>query len=276
MPQKESRTQTTDFFNVVSSHSAIMFVGAHPDDEQVIGPLLAYCADTCRDVVVVLLTRGQSGWNLAAADNNRTLAQVRERELARATRILGCVPVTLDYVNGVSRAHPGGLAVHDPAEQAVNRWEAHHKKQIAPAMHYEQWTSEAGDPAEALLALYRTKRPTALIAFEPENGFTGHPEHIAATMAAERALETYNRQAVPGVPLYYAWPNDEPVDGAQTITAADLEKRGGRDYRPVAWESWNCYESQYGPNDGSQKRDAGMKDRVEKCQLRACPAPPPA
>ncbi|MFW6154721.1 MAG: hypothetical protein ACOC95_05845 [Planctomycetota bacterium] len=63
------------FLERVAAEDGVVFVGAHPDDETLVGPLLAWCADHCRDLVVASLTRGQSGWNLGPADLMRTLAQ---------------------------------------------------------------------------------------------------------------------------------------------------------------------------------------------------------
>jgi LmbE family N-acetylglucosaminyl deacetylase len=260
------------FLDNVSRDAVIVFVGAHPDDETTLSPLLAYCARRCREVVVVSLTRGQAGCNLGRADLTRTLAEVRTAELAAATQILGCTSLTYEYINGLSTAHPGGLAVLEPLDAARARWQAIDHNGQTPTMHYDRWTAEAGDPAERLLGLLRDKRPAAVIALEIENGFTDHPEHITATLAARNALAAYNRQARRPAALYYAYPNDRPVEGAETITTEQLNRLGAEDYGAIAWQAWRCYESQYGLNDGP-KRDQHMRGFVTASRLKRIETP---
>jgi LmbE family N-acetylglucosaminyl deacetylase len=255
------------FLDNVSPKAVIVFVGAHPDDETTISPLLAYCARRCREVLVISLTRGQAGSNSGREDLTRTLAEVRTAELAAAMKILGCTPVTYEYINGLSKAHPDGLAVLEPLDVALARWQAIDHNGQTPAMHYDRWTAEAGDPAERLLKLLQDKRPDVVIALEIEKGFTDHPEHVTATMAARKALALYNRQARHPAALYYAYPNDRPVDGAETLTTEQLNRLGGEDYGAIAWESWRCYESQYGFN-GGQKRDQHMRGFVTASRLK--------
>ena len=49
------------FIGALQREDVVVFVGAHPDDETLAGPLLAYCADHCRELVVASLTKGESG-----------------------------------------------------------------------------------------------------------------------------------------------------------------------------------------------------------------------
>ena len=60
--------------------SPLLFIGAHPDDELIVGPLLAFAAETST-AHVVCVTQGQSGWNLAATVPDRSLGQLRVEEL---------------------------------------------------------------------------------------------------------------------------------------------------------------------------------------------------
>lgn len=140
----------SSFVEQLRNTDVVVFVGAHPDDETLLGPLLAYCADRCRQLVVVSLTKGESGWNLGREDLTQTLAQVREKEFDAAVRALGGTAVTFDYVNGTSSAHPEGVAVLEMEEPAHRRWRAPGGRSVTPDAAYRRWTEEGGDPAARL------------------------------------------------------------------------------------------------------------------------------
>ena len=238
-----SKDSILDRFN---KDAVIMFIGAHPDDETTISPLLAYAADTCREVFVVSLTRGESGWNLHTEDLTRTLAQVRTAELHAAAKIIGCTPVLFDYINGCSQAHPQGLAVLDLEDQARARRTAEGGVDASPEAVLERWTRQNGDPTVPLVRFFQEKRPDLVITLEPEKGFTGHREHIAMTRVLIKALEEYNRTAQHKTALYYAHNSSDNVPNAQRIMTESLNAAGGKDYRTIAVDSRACYESQYG------------------------------
>jgi len=231
------------FIDGLTQDDVLIFAGTHPDDETVIGPLLAYCADRCREVVVISLTRGESGHNLGKEDLTRTLAQVREKEFNTSVRKLGCTPVMLDYVNGVTRAHPGGLAVLDLQETAHKRWRTADRG--SPEAIRARWTEQTGDPAEALLALLRHKQPAVVITQDLAKGFTGHPEHVAMAQVTLDAVRAYNRSAEPKAALYWAYDPKGDVERGERILTSDLSRLGGRDYLALAGECRAFYESQF-------------------------------
>jgi len=236
---------SSSFLDGLGPDDVVVFAGAHPDDETVVGALLACCADRCREVVVVSLTRGESGHNLARADLTQTLAQVREKEFNAAVRALGCTPVMFDYVNGVSRAHPQGLAVLEPHELAVKRWRAAGRQE--PDAIRARWTEQTGDPVETLLALFRDKHPSVVITFELKRGFSGHPEHVAMARVTLEAVRAYNRSAGAPAALYCVYPPSESVEGAERISGDDLNRAGRKDYLAMADACKSLYESQFGP-----------------------------
>ena len=233
------------FIDGLKQDDVLIFAGAHPDDETVIGPLLAYCADRCREVVVISLTRGESGHNLSKEDLTQTLSQVREKEFKASVHKLGCTPVMLDYVNGATRAHPGGLAVLDLRETAHKRWRTVDRG--SPEAIRARWTEQTGNPTEALLALFRAKRPAVVITHDLQKGFTGHPEHIAMTQVTLDAVRVYNRSAEPKATLYCAHDPEGEVQGGERILTSDLSSAGGRDYLALASQCRALYESQFGP-----------------------------
>ena len=254
--------------NRLQRNDVVVFVGAHPDDETTIGPLLACAADRCREVVVVSLTRGESGWNLAAEDLTQTLAEVRQKEFTTSVGMLHCTPVTFGYINGVSKAHPKGLAMRDLEETAVRRWHTSGSSQQTADGVYARWTAEAGDPADRVLDLLRQKRATVVIALDPDKGYTNHKEHLAATRAALGAVRTCNETSAPPIAFYYAYNPSDDVEGAERIATADLIEAGGKDYGAIAREAWACYESQFGPG-GSERSVGSIGQGIQQCLLQA-------
>lgn len=237
----------TPFLDRLDADAVVVFVGAHPDDETLIGPLLAYAADHAKEAVVVSLTPGEGGWNLDKEDMTRTLAQVRQAEFQAALAVLGATPVLLDYVNGLSKAHPQGLAVSETEQPALARWRSDGSRDETPQAMLARWTKEDGDPAARLADLFRRKQPAAVITFDPQTGFTKHGEHKAASMAVLDAVGEYNRSAVRKAALYYALPSVIKAEGVHSILVEDLTKAGPRDYERVARESADCYKSQFRP-----------------------------
>jgi LmbE family N-acetylglucosaminyl deacetylase len=257
------------FVERLQDKDVVVFVGAHPDDETLVGPLLAYCADRCRQLVVVSLTKGESGWNLGREDLTQTLAQVREKEFDAAVRALGGTAVTFDYVNGTSRAHPQGLAVLDLEETAHRRWRAQGGRHQTADAAYQRWTEQDGDPAAKLAELFREKDATLVIALEPEKGVTNHEEHVAATRAVIAAVKHCSRQGARKPSLYYVVPSSEAPQGAEHIATSDLTAAGSKDYGQIAQQSKAFYLSQFRfgqPAGHTQVRC------TEQCLLRATDA----
>ena len=237
----------TPFLDRLDANAGVVFVGAHPDDETLIGPLLAYAADHGKEAVVISLTPGESGWNLDKEDLTRTLAQVRQEEFQAAMALLRVTPVMMGYVNGLSKAHPRGLAVSETEKPALARWRSDGSRNETPQDILARWTRENGDPARRLADYLRRKQPAAVITFDPQTGFTKHLEHMAASMAVLDAVGEYNRSAVRKAALYYAIPAVVQAEGVHSILVEDLTKAGPRDYEYVARESINCYKSQDRP-----------------------------
>lgn len=257
------------FVGSLQEEDVVVFVGAHPDDETLVGPLLAYCADHCRELLVVSLTKGESGWNLAMEDLTQTLAQVRAKEFDWAVRTLGGTPVTFDYVNGTSRAHPQGLAVLDLKDTAHRRWRAPGGRYQTADAAYEGWTEEGGDPAAKLSELFREREASIVIALEPEKGVTNHEEHVAATRAVIAAVRDCSRQPGRTVCLYYVVPRSEAPQGAEHIATSDLSAAGDKDYGRIAQKAKAFYVSQY---DFDTAGEPGGELQTEQCLLPATDA----
>ena len=126
-----------------TSRHRLVAVFAHPDDERIVGPLLARYAREGHDVYLVIATDGNKGVREhAGVPAGDSLARVRAEESRCAARQLGIQPpILLGYEDG-------GLASFDNLEGLR-------------------------DDVDSVL---RALQPDAVISFGPEGG-TGHPDH---------------------------------------------------------------------------------------------------
>jgi LmbE family N-acetylglucosaminyl deacetylase len=141
----------------------LLFIGAHPDDEVLVAPLLA---ESCRDgrrCVLVALTRGERGVCLLPGGCG-DLAAVRIAEFGRSADLLGAVPLWFEL--------PDGSAGDPAAVRAV--WESHY--------------GSADALVQMLADLIRNESPHSVITFDPRHGSTCHPDHRAAGRLVADAL----------------------------------------------------------------------------------------
>jgi LmbE family N-acetylglucosaminyl deacetylase len=125
------------------SGRSVVAVFAHPDDERIVGPLLARYAREGHRVYLVIATDGRKGIRPhAGIPAGDSLAAVRQKEARCATDRLGIAPPVLLGLED------GGLASF----------------------------AALGQLRQKLADLFRELRPDALISFGPEGG-TGHPDH---------------------------------------------------------------------------------------------------
>jgi LmbE family N-acetylglucosaminyl deacetylase len=126
-----------------AGHHKLVAVFAHPDDERIVGPLLARYAREAHDVYLVIATDGRKGVrDHAGIPAGDSLALVRAEEARCATRQLGIhPPILLGFEDG-------GLASFESLEGL--------RKDVDSVL--------------------RELQPDAVISFGPEGG-TGHPDH---------------------------------------------------------------------------------------------------
>ena len=146
----------------------VLLVVAHPDDETFgLGAIAGRFAAAGASVHVLCFTHGEAS---TLNHNDAELHQERAAELGRAAGELGLAGVTL-------LGYPDGHLAETPAGEL-----SAHVTQLADSL-----------------------RADGLLAFD-ETGVTGHPDHQAATHAAQRAA------AAAGLPVL-AWVLPEPVAG---------------------------------------------------------------
>jgi N-acetyl-1-D-myo-inositol-2-amino-2-deoxy-alpha-D-glucopyranoside deacetylase len=185
-------------FKPTMPQRTLLAVHAHPDDECLgTGGILArYAAEGVRTVLITC-TDGAVGEishpSLASPDN---LAEVRDRELDEAVRILGIQrSVRLGYRDSgmagtADNTHPASLAQAD-----------------------------LGEVTRRVLAVIQEERPQVVVTYDERGGY-GHPDHIRAHQVAVAAC-----QADGQVPkLYYAvFPRSAAMQFMERLRQAGIE-----------------------------------------------------
>jgi LmbE family N-acetylglucosaminyl deacetylase len=254
----------------------VVFVGAHPDDEGLVGPLLPFAADHS-SAAVVCMTAGESGWNLLGEDREETLAAVRTAELKKACSILGASCEVLGYTNGLTKSHPEGRAVAEDQPQASARWEAIDEFSETPDEVIARWADEGDDPVAKLEPFVRDAEPCLVVSFDTDKGFTGHAEHVAAGQIAQECVARLAPQCKPDQrpSLYQFIRPDGAAAGDVAVAAAELTARGKRDYLETGLRAHAVHESQYGVlgTERSKRSIRRVRKATEQIMLRRVSPP---
>ena len=137
----------------------ILWIGAHPDDEALVAPLLG--PDGAAAILVI--TRGENGHCVLPGGCGSDLGSLRAAEMSRAAALLHA-HLTLWNFSDV-----------DSAVDAT-------------------WSAEAGGHAELvrrIASVIVAERTTVVYTFDPNHGSTCHPAHLAAgALTMEAAAQT--------------------------------------------------------------------------------------
>ena len=146
----------------------ILWIGAHPDDEALAGPILARaCRGLKRPCAMLVMTHGDGGECLRWPSCFPSLAEVRGEELREVAR----------------RYH--ATLEHHAYWNAPLPWARFPVRQDIAA----KWIAQ-GDPTDVVVRAIEKFRPTVLLTFDADRGFTGHPEHqLAARFAMAGAAK---------------------------------------------------------------------------------------
>lgn len=189
---------------VLPARPRVLFVGAHPDDENAVAGLLSWLAAR-GELAMVTLTAGHNldtrarlrqargrahpayrePWGDPPAKRGSALATRRAAVFRRVADLLGARRAVVGpFVNG-----PLPLAELDgqPADAPYRDW-----GREPPRAVLAKWGRDLGADADAvprfLARLIRAFRPDAVISFDGWCGGTGHPEHLAAAHALAAAM----------------------------------------------------------------------------------------
>lgn len=150
----------------------VLWVGAHPDDEVLLAPLLGeLCASGRHRCALVVATRGENGACRLPGGCHPDLATVRSAEMRAAARLFR------------ARLLQGSLPdVFGPDPAAVRR----------------AWADAAGGEEQLLDRLAGAideVAPRTIIAFDPRHGTTCHNAHRALGRLVLRAVERLSQPA---------------------------------------------------------------------------------
>jgi len=247
---------------------SLMLVSAHPDDETIVGALLARAAEKSR-ACVVCLTKGEGGRNLVAPVYDAELAEVRATELAEACAVLGAELVILGFWNGL----PGG--VRNPANAVET-----------PEQAIARWRSSGRDPLAEIVSVIRRWKPDLLITFDPDQGFSMHKEHRAISILTAQAFREAGKPGIGSLPqgttgmgslprqfgeaclspVFPPWhperlcfmvnrhakQRDESIPEvdasriAEIVSTDDLSPTRDKTYNQIALEAWSHHHTQFG------------------------------
>ncbi len=144
----------------LNSVGAVLYVAAHPDDENT--RLLAYLANELKLRTAYLsLTRGDGGQNLIGTEQSEKLGMIRTQELLAARRTDGAEQF-------FTRAFDFGFSKNP--EETLNFW---NKDSIIADMVW----------------VIRKFRPDVIITRFPTDGSGGHGHHTASALLAEIAMD---------------------------------------------------------------------------------------
>ncbi len=225
----------------VGAGRTLVFVGAHPDDEGLAGPVLSRaCAERGARCVTVSLTRGEKGCS-PGGPCGEELAGIRTAEHAAYAAHMGAKSVVLDYADGTE-----GPALSGSPEAVLAGWSAKR------------------DARAELRALIAREKPDVVVTLEPTHGFYGHPDHRAA------ALLVTGLQKELGFALYYVLnryasvfqQNLDPLPATETLDASERSAKLGMTYREHALEGAKLYKSQHFFEQVSRATEAATWARI--------------
>ncbi len=225
----------------------LMAIFAHPDDEGLVGPILARYAREGTDVTLVTATDGRLGTNefsgLPAGD---TLAAIRRDELKCAASTLGVELIHLDY-----------------------------EDQFRSAQGYDGFIPQLRGLIRDLQRIITEKQPDAIITFGPD-GISNHMDHRLVGSSVEQVLVSQEWAKTPAL-YYVALP-------ASSVPESDRVLRGVQEkYLTVqipytdedgltALEALRCHESQI-PPESIERRRQGLEEGENIVYLRPFVAP---
>jgi LmbE family N-acetylglucosaminyl deacetylase len=164
-----------EYDDLVEQRARILFVGAHPDDETLAGPLIYYaCQHKGNSCAIALLTRGEGGeCSLGAACADADLGEIRTAEAMDAATGYGATLAIGDFPN-ISYEE---VELPNALDLSKQRWEA------------------VSDPVQWIADSITSFGPDVIVTLDPDHGFTGHVEHQLASRYTSSALERLGASA---------------------------------------------------------------------------------
>ncbi|GEM_PF-4204717 len=225
-----AQERVRSIFEALAQSKTVMYIGAHPDDENSIAAFLARSVGAGKKTYIVCFTRGENEPMDVGVPKGRPMAEARMRWLRDAAAILGAEPIQLPYTDGPS-------SVEELERGVIRYW----RRTTSLREVIAHWRTADRDPYEDMIRLIREKKPDLLLTWEKTRGWTGNAEHRTVGWLAERAfLEAANPDVFPhhlrkGLSpwqprwLYWVLRGDEDVSGHPIeVIGCEAPGPGGR------------------------------------------------
>lgn len=177
----------------------VLWVGAHPDDENSSGGFIARAKDVSGRLYMATLTRGENSdrvWDNLCRGSQ--IGQARADLFLESAEYFQADGTDIGpFVNGPHTLE--ALDAQCPPGAPFDPW----PDSATTADVRSKWTGDGGDPVEWIVSVIRKRRPDVVIAMDEYCGVSGHVEHRAV---AELLLE-----AVPAAADGEAYPGTGPA-----------------------------------------------------------------
>ena len=184
--------------------SKVLVIGAHPDDpETTCGGTILMLKEAGHEVVVVYMTKGQSGIGGKSHDE---AAAIRTKEAENACKVLGVRSIFMSQVDGYSEINVDKynemreLIIRENPDMVFTHWtlDLHRDHRVCSCLVLEAWK--------------RLKYKFDLYFFEPMTGAQAqlfHPtDYVDITSVADKKLEACNCHVSQGMDaIYETWHN---------------------------------------------------------------------
>ena len=161
---------------LIDGGARIMWVGAHPDDESLVGSIFAKAGATLNNpVFFFVLNHGDGGECNLPEGCRPDVKTVRGEEMKNVAQLYHARLQIESYYNA-----PLPVESFPPRHEIARMW------------------MDQEDPALKIVRAIREFKPAVLITFDPDHGFTGHPEHQLASRFATQAVRM---AADPGITI---------------------------------------------------------------------------
>ncbi len=180
---------------VLRGAKRILWIAAHPDDENSSSALLARGKDLSGSLFMASLTRGENSDALwGGLRRGSAIGAARQALFTKAAALFKADAYDLGpFING-----PHSLAELDarPANAPYQDWPP---QTTSSQDVIAKWKRE-GDPLGYVVTILRQWRPDVVISMDDRCGVSGHPEHIAAARVLLQAIPlAADPSAYPGV-----------------------------------------------------------------------------
>lgn len=242
-----TRSRPTDSLRPVLPSNGILFIGAHPDDEVLVAPLLGeVCAEGQGKCTILIATRGERGLcELPGGCARSELAAIRTEEEMRSASLLDATLSAGELPDG-SAATP---------EEVLRIW--------------SELLGGRDQLVQRLIREIVVSGADSIITFDPRHGSTCHPDHRAIGRLAADAVAAMGSAAPRTYFLTTRANQTSGLDGSESVQLTHVDQEGEREFRYDAELRWHyvvdvaqIHRSQFSPATVGALSRVPPEDRV--------------